>query len=493
MKKQIKLLVVVGAAGLFLNNVHAEENVVTKDSTVTERVEKAFVSKEWRELPDEMLINQNKIKWNRLAKAALNLPEWMEFSLSQRTRFESSSHPWLAGQSSEINQQLPMQSRMRLGASNENFGLIFEGQDSRTNFDKPNELAGNVMTDAFDVLQLFTSASLKNIAGTGVRADVDLGRFSMDIGSSRFIGRNGFEQTTNSFEGGHLSFTAENQWRFRTFMMSLVNRTMYQTNESHQHPLMWGADFEVKPTSWLNNEVYYIGVNDNNAPTDKAFSVFGTRAYLKPIATSKLKKEFGAVDYDFETAVETGETGTKDLFAYMGHAEVGYTFNTTWFPRLMGEYEYASGTENPNGGMNNTLDRLSGVRTNMFITSLFGPTFQSNLEYGGLRLVTQPLDSVKVNVKHHVWYLAEEKDAMAGSAMPGSKNLQDKTGNAGRYLGQDVEFSTSWDLRSNLSLSAGYEHWFKGDYFSRLPTGTNLPAGGTKDTDYFYVSSEVRF
>jgi hypothetical protein len=115
------------------------------------------------------------------------------------------------------------------------------------------------------------------------------------------------------------------------------------------------------------------------------------------------------------------------------------------------------------------------------------------LEYGGLRLVTQPLESLKVNVKHHVWYLAEAKDAMVGSAMPGSKNLQDKTGSAGRYLGQDVEFSTSWDLRSNLTLSAGYEHWFKGDYFSRLPTSAGLPAGGAKDTDYFYVGSELRF
>ncbi|MDD5753385.1 MAG: alginate export family protein [Methylococcales bacterium] len=383
-----------------------------------------------------------------------------------------------------------------MGGTNENFGLIFEGQDSRTNFDQQNELSGNVMTDAFDVLQLFTSASLKNIAGTGVRADADLGRFSMDIGSSRFIGRNGFEQTTNSFEGGHLSFTAENQWRFRTFMVSLVNRTMYQANESHQSPLMWGADFEIKPTSWLNTEAYYIGANDNNGADltkHKAFSVFGTRAYLKPIATAKLKKEFGVIDYDFETAVETGEKGKKDFFAYMGHAEVGYTFNSTWFPHLMGEYEYASGTANPNGGMNNTLDRLSGVRTNMFITSLFGPMFQSNLEYGGLRLITQPLDSVKMNVKHHVWYLAEAKDAMAGSAMPGNANLQDKTGSAGRYLGQDVEFSTSWDLRSNLTLAAGYEHWFKGDYFSRLPVSANLPVGGAKDTDYFYMSSEVRF
>ncbi len=475
---------------LFSTTSYAEES---HDSTLIERVETAFYSKEWHELPDEMLVNQNRIKWNRLAKAALNLPDWMELSLSQRARFESSSHPWHAGQSSETNQQVPLQSRVRFGANNENFGLIFEGQDSRTNFNGANDFAGGAMINTFDVLQLFTSATLKNIAESGLRGDLHLGRFTMDLGSSRLIGRNGFENTTFSFEGGHFSLTAENAWRLRTFLMSPVQRYLNQADESSRNRLMWGIDFEGKPMDWLNSEWYYIGVNDNKTAKHKAISVFGTRAYLKPIKTANLKTDFGAFDYDFETTIETGEVGAKDLFAYYGHAEVGYTFNAPWFPRLMAEYDYSSGTKNPNGNMDNTFERLQGLRTNLFITSLFGPMFQSNLEYGGLRLVTQPLDNVKVNLKHHVWYLAEGADFMNGSNMPTTKNLQDKTGNSGRYLGQDVEFSASWDLRTNLTLSASYEHWFKGDYFSRLPASANLPKGGEKDTDYFYIGSELRF
>ncbi len=497
MKKLIKQLFMITIASGFLTKVHANEIEEAKDSNLTKRVETAFYSNEWHEVPDEMLVNQSKVKWNRLAKSALNLPDWMEFSLNQRTRFETSSHPWHSGQSSETNVQLPMLSRIRLGANNENLGFIFEGQDSRTNFNEPKDFAGGTLIDTFDVLQLFTSASLKNIAGTNVRGDFELGRFAMDIGSSRFIGRNGFENTTNSFEGGHLSFMSENQWRFRTFFMSPVQRYLNQADESSRNRLIWGTHLDVKLANWLNTEGYYIGVNDNKTTTHKTFSIFGSRAYLKPIKTEKLKQEFGALDYDVETAIEVGEIGAKDFFAYYSHAEVGYTFNTTWLPRLMAEYDYSSGTENPDGRMNNTFERLNGIRTNLFITSLFGPMFQSNLEYGGLRLITQPIDSVKVNLKHHVWYLAEGADAMNGSNMPNQKPLQDKTGSAGNYLGQDVELSTSWDLRSNLTLSAGYEHWFKGDYFSRLPkTGTpanDLPVGGEKDTDFFYVSSDLRF
>jgi len=43
-----------------------------------------------------------------------------------------------------------------------------------------------------------------------------------------------------------------------------------------------------------------------------------------------------------------------------------------------------------------------------------------------------------------------------------------------------------------MDFDAGYEHWFKGSYFDRLPAGTGLPAGGNKDTDFFYLQMRVR-
>jgi hypothetical protein len=42
-------------------------------------------------------------------------------------------------------------------------------------------------------------------------------------------------------------------------------------------------------------------------------------------------------------------------------------------------------------------------------------------------------------------------------------------------------------------IEAGYEHWFKGDYFKRLPASVGLPAGGQQNSDYFFVSMEFRF
>ena len=98
----------------------------------------------------------------------------------------------------------------------------------------------------------------------------------------------------------------------------------------------------------------------------------------------------------------------------------------------------------------------------------------------------RPSKSLRVWLKQRFWYLAQSKDAFVGSG------LQDETGNSGNYLGHDVELATSWNIHSNLILQAGYEHWFKGSYFDRLPATAGLPPGAEKDTDYFYFSIEVR-
>jgi hypothetical protein len=91
-----------------------------------------------------------------------------------------------------------------------------------------------------------------------------------------------------------------------------------------------------------------------------------------------------------------------------------------------------------------------------------------------------------VQVKQRFWYLAEARAVYTGGL------LQDSTGGAGNYLGHDVELRAQWAVSQNLDFDIGYDHWFKGSYFDRLPASADLPTGGNKDTDYFYVQMRVR-
>lgn len=491
-------MLALAAIGLIGQQAQAAEGRIIESAY--QRAEQAYYSKKWKELPDEALIRSNRIKWNRLGKAALNLPDWVELSLSQRTHFESVSNNWRTGQRNAVNDQLPLQSRIHLGVNHGPFWLMFEGQDSRTNFNEPGDFTGR-MTNTFDILQLFGSATFKNVFDTGLRTDLHVGRITMELGNARLIGRNNFPNTTNTFDGGHLALGNGLDWRVRTFLTAPVIIDPTEVDESSKRNLFWGAVFESTQLKWLSGEAYYLGISDNKDPRaarDRNFSTFGVHAYQKAV-TKKDKFErdqFGAFDYDFESAVQTGERRGKNHFAYMGFAKVGYTFNAPWIPQLLGEYTYASGTGNPNGSASHTFDRLYGLRRpDLMQTSLYGPFGHSNLESAGWRITVRPKDNVKVYFKHHANWLAQAKDAFDGSAATGS-NLQDSTGSAGRWLGHDIELVGEYKFRSNLILSVGYSHWFKGDYFDRLaalPNRGGLPQDGQKDTDYVFAQTEFRF
>ncbi|MBX3331972.1 MAG: hypothetical protein KF722_16320, partial [Nitrospira sp.] len=58
--------------------------------------------------------------------------------------------------------------------------------------------------------------------------------------------------------------------------------------------------------------------------------------------------------------------------------------------------------------------------------------------------------------------------------------------------GQDVELRAQWEVSSNLDFDVGYAHWFKGSYFDSPAILPQMPAGGNKDSDYFFAAMRVR-
>ena len=471
---------------------------------VVERVRTSLEGKTWSEQPDHVLYRLSEQKWNRLLRDALNLPNWVELSAQQRTRFESISHPWRRGQLGQTDVQVPQRTNVRLGVTQGPFSLLFEGIDSRTNAQHlPNDFNGASLINQADILQLFASATFRDTFGSGLRTDIHVGRFTFEFGSVRLIGRSIVPNVTNAFDGAHLNIGKENAWRVRAFLVEPRLLDPLQLDEQSSKQTFWGTMGEFKQLPWMITEPYYLGINDTVSATRRVFSTFGLRLHQRPATPDLLRNGNGnnghiligahGMDYELEGAVQTGTRGQTDFFAYMGHAEVGYTLNAPWYPRFAAEYDYASGTRTPGGSQNQTFDSLFGLRRfDMMPTGNFGPFFRSNISSPGGRVVVKPRKDLQVFLKQRFWYLAQGKDAFVGSNQPGFKALQNVTGNSGNYLGHDIELAGVWQISSNLILETGYDHWFKGSYFDRLPASAGLPPGGNKDTDYFYVTLQVR-
>lgn len=443
-----------------------------------EKVEQAR-QEPWRETADEILIKDSEVRWHRYLRALANTPEWLDIGLAHRMRYEVLTNNFRAGDVANINGG-SSRSRLRIGADWKIFRFLAEAQNS-SSIDTNTGATATVNSSLGSgdrMLQAFVAVKLENTLNTGLRTDLHLGRMTLDFGNRRLIARNEFRNTTNSFLGVHWHLAQEQTWRVRTFLVRPIADT-FGVLQPVTNTLFWGVQYEDRRNPWLQTDLYYFGINGGAPASDnRTFGTYGFRLYRSPAP--------GQLDYESETAFQVGAAGGKNLFAHFQHAEMGYTFPLPWHPRLQVQYDYASGTANPSGNSSGTFDTLFGARNFEYSpTSIFGPFFRSNISSPGVRLSLEPRETIGLTLKYRAWYLAQAKDAWVGTG------LQDPTGASGNFLGQDVELRGDWHWNTFALFRIGYDHLFKGSYVQNLARVPGNPSA--KDSDYFYVQTELRF
>ena len=470
--------------------VQASSNVQQSGGGLFDRIRTASTNPV-PETADAVLVRTREWKWTRYLKSALNLPDWVDLGFSHRTRFGVYDHPWRSNQPlGRTDPQIEQRTRIRLGLNGDIFKFVFEGQDSRTHLDDPGDFVNTTIVNETDILQLLVSATATNVLGTGLRADIHLGRLTMDFGRRWLIARNGMRNTTNAFDGIHGQVADGRLWRLRAFLVEPVIRDDVQLDEQSARNVFWGVHFETNQVPWLRTNLYYYGLNDQRSSIiarQRTFSTFGVRFYELP------KKS--RLDYSLESIWQTGKRGNVDHFAHFQHIHIGYTFNLPWFPRLLIHYDYASGDRNPNDSQDSAFDTLFGARHPQFNPiGNFGPFFSHNLSSPGWRIRAVPYKGWKLELKHRVWYLATSRGGFGNQPFVTGTNgvLRDPSGSSGNFLGHDVETRVQWKISDNWNFDVGYTHWFKGSYFDRLPASAGLPPGGKKDSDYFYFETTFR-
>ena len=435
------------------------------------------------ETADAVLIRED-VAWPRILHGALGLPEWLDVAVEQRTRFEYLDGPFRPGEA-ESQSQYPQRTRLRVGVdAPAGFRFLAELQDARTWGDGPDDFTGGEI-DKLSFAQLFASWTGR-FPRTGLRADVHLGRMSLDFGSRRLVARNSFRNTTNAFDGVHLQLGDGVRWRVRSFFVWTARLDPRYFEDANQGPQrLWGAYFEDKRIPWLGFELYYFGLHDrvaSGSTVGRSYQTFGARALRLPKVDQLDYELEGMAQFGQRIVLRGGVPLGLDQGAFAGHAEVGYTFAYAWSPRLVAQFAYASGSADPTGDQSETFDPLFGARRfDLVATGIYGPFRRSNIVSPGLRLGVVPRPDVKAWLKVRYWRLAQKKDAFAGTG------LSDPTGSAGSNLGTDVELSVQWTPKPWVTLETGYDHWFKGSYIDEVP---NAPS--TLDSDYFYFSVQFR-
>lgn len=351
------------------------------------------------------------------------------------------------------------------------------------------------IVNTFDLLQGY--AELTASWPFGGSSTLRGGRLTMDVGSRRLVARNRFRNTINAFTGLDWQWQGEGQRRARAFWTLPIQRLPFLPDETADNEpgfdeesldvQFWGFFYADALPGGHRGEVFAFGLYEKDSedrPTrNRRLGTPGVRLW-KPPATRRL-------DYMLESVIQFGQSrataaSRRDLdhFAHFHHLEVGWSFDAPWSPRLLAQFDYASGDRDPDDGRNGQFTTLFGARRFDFNpTGIYGPFFRANLVTPGLRLRLRPAENVTSFVSVRAFWLAERRDAWVGSG------LRDPTGRSGSYLGTQIEMRVRWDLfPGNLRLEAGWAHLFAGGFRDDAPR-----SNGQGDVTYLYTQATLRF
>lgn len=441
-----------------------------------------------------LLIDRNKF----FLDETLKLPPWLHLGLKHRDRYESYNAPFRKGETTGA-EQVALQTLAQVGLRYDPVRFFAELIDARA-LATTGLTVTNQMADLTDILQLYAGLGTSDFLDLHVPAELKVGRFTMDVGHRRLIGRNQFRNTINAFQGLHGTLGNEQDWHLRTFLVRPVLRYQTSLDRTDANTLFWGALIGQQRISWLHTELYGFVLQEKEQVQSRmgmadGETIQGQRENLNTVGVRLFKpRAVNAVDYEIESDWQFGrssvQTGSPVLstLAHFQHAEIGYTFPLTWSPHLLLQYDYASGDKNPTDNRNGRFDSLFGVRNFEFgPPGIWGPFFRSNISSPGYQITVNPLKQIYFLFRHRVWWLAQSRDQWVGSG------LQDPSGHAGNYLGQTLEPRLQWLLNPNVQIELGWVYLIKGSFIERLRNQGIAGVPNDQNVSYTFVQTVLTF
>lgn len=361
-----------------------------------------------------------------------------------------------------------------------------ELMDSRAYLHDAGTPVGTTEVNTLEPVQAYVIANFGHSAAG--KASIQAGRFTLNLGSRRLIASDDFRNTTNSYTGLKVDSAWANGvsvtgvYVLPDIRLPMDSESVFdnetELDRSTTALSLWGglitAPFGFDGAA-LQPSYFHLSEDDQaDLPTrNRDLATFALRYFRDP--------KSGAFDFDVEYGVQTGtirastaaNAAQQDVRATFAHAELGYSWNRPWKPRLAFEYDWASGDEP--GGAYNRFDTLFGTRrAEISPSGILSSVGRTNLSAPGLRVEIAPSPRWDAFATWKLLYLASATDSFA------TTGVRDPTGNSGNFAGNqfDVRFRY-WIVPQRLRLETTFAYIAKGEFLRDAP---NAPQSG--DTKY---------
>jgi hypothetical protein len=429
-------------------------------------------------------------------QAAIGNPGWLHLSGNSRARIESLDDQVRPG--FVANEDLfSLRTVIRADIGTGPLHLVGEIWDSRSYTIRPGSAAGTGEVNVLEPVQLHAIADLGPVFGAGSGLVVTAGRMVLNLGSRRLIAADDYRNTTNSYTGLRADITARPRVQ-ATFIYVLpqlrlpdgfddVRNNRFALDHENFDARLWGGivglDHAFGP---VHADASLFRFTERDAPgrptRDRDLTTVDARLLVEPAP--------GGFDGEIEAAWQWGHTRNglatalplQDVAAGYIHVDVGYSLAGRWHPRLVAEFDLASG-DRP-GGRYTRFDTLFGMRRADFSPGgIFAALGRGNIVTPALRLELAPSPRSDGHLLARAMWSASASDGFS------TTGVRDPTGRAGGFAG--YEFDTR--LRHWL-VPARLRGEINADLLLRrgvLRTAPNAPAGAT--TAYFSAAVTAFF
>lgn len=420
------------------------------------------------------------------AHAALDLPDTIRIDGSIRARYEALANPFVAGRTDD-DEMLGLQTLVRAEFdAGSGTNLTFGGELLDSRFLTGNETGGAAAEiNTLEAAQAYIAWRPRDFLLAGAKLDLTGGRFTMDVGSRRLIARANYRSILASFDGVRAVWTTKDKLALTVSYTAPVTRAPSDAASALDNEVTLDAQFDTVRLAvahldtplpaGLRGELYVIGFDENDstdaATRNRDLTTFGARLRHLPAD--------GQVDFDLEYARQAGsqhattsplDVTPLDHEATMAHAEIGFSFDAPWSPRVAVQYDFASGDASSSDNQSQRFDPLFGDRSFEFgPTSLFGFISRNNLSSPGIRLEVKPDANSDALLMLRQVHLDHAQDSFANSS------VRDATGASGKDVGLQLEGRyRHWLVKDSLRFSIGAAMVFEGDFLKIAPNATGM-------------------
>lgn len=342
--------------------------------------------------------------------------------------------------------------------------------------------------DRTDLLNAFGEVLLLSKA-SGRELKLRVGRQELLYGEQRLVSPLEWGNTRRTFEGIKL-ISSTDLWTHEIFWTRPVVVDDVRFNRADQSQWFGGFHSTYKGFENLTIRPYLFVLREEDGPglgpnTPRGTTVFsGTAGDDSRVFTSGVQFG-GGIDnwlWDVEGAYQYGAYGSRDISAGMLASGIGRKMpNMPWKPTVWVWYDWASGDNNPFDNEVNTFNQLFPLAHKWF--GYLDLVARQNIHAFSTQFILKPTDKLTLLAWGHLFWLDEATDGLYNAA--GVVSRRDLTGSSGTDVGQEIDLTATYEIRSGVSCEVGYSYFWTGDFIQNTGDG--------KAAHFLYTEFRVKF